>query len=458
MTSDLAVRFRAELKRRPDLIPFGGNIVVALSGGSDSVALLHLLVGMREAWGLVLQAAHFDHGLRATSEAEARVVAGWAATLDVQCHIGRADGPLAPAQAALRDARYAYLMSLCAECGADRLALGHQEDDQAETVLFRIMRGTGVPGLAGIPVRRGRIVRPLLPFARAEILRYLEEREIPFLDDASNADPRWARSRIRFRVLPALEATCGPDFRGRLLALSAAAGNAGRLLECIAGHAESEALLSCRPATGDRTHDFDRRKLLRWSTEIRALVLRRAARRLGVSLTRGGTRAGVEFISRGRSGAGVSLGGGLELRREYDLLTLLREMPGEGADLEVSIPEPAAGVGSLTLAGKSYRVRWRPDGVADTSGDRIAVRIARGHYPMRLRGWRPGDRIRLRQGSRKLKKLFGDLRIPRSERGQIAVLVDCLGRVLWVAGVAVGVPPGNVEIEEPVLHIELSDG
>ena len=207
----------------------GDRVIVAVSGGPDSMALLHVLWEARERLGLTLEVAGVDHGLRPAAAEELALVRARAEALglpfvrlavDVARH--RRGGGL---QDAARRARLGALTALAKERGARRVALGHQADDQAETVLFRIVRGTGLTGLQGIPYRRDPFVRPLLDLSRAEILRYLRRRSIPFVEDPSNADLRFARARIRHRHLPAL-AEENPRVAEALVALAAAARDA----------------------------------------------------------------------------------------------------------------------------------------------------------------------------------------------------------------------------------------
>lgn len=188
----------------------GDRVLVAVSGGPDSMALLHALWEARDRLGISLEVASVDHGLRPEAAAELALVRARAEALELPfvsaaLHVQRERGR-ASLQDAARRARLGALAALAAERGARRVALGHNADDQAETVLFRILRGTGLRGLAGIPVRRDPFVRPLLEVRRAEIERYLARRSIPFVRDPSNADPRYARARIRHQILPALAA------------------------------------------------------------------------------------------------------------------------------------------------------------------------------------------------------------------------------------------------------------
>ena len=189
------------------LLERGDHVLVAVSGGPDSMALLHVLWEARERLGVTLEVAAVDHGLRDVA-AEIDLVRERAAALELPFSVVGVEVRREPRRASLQDAarraRLAALARLADERRAGRIALGHHADDQAETVLFRIVRGTGLRGLAGIPYRRDPFVRPLLDVRRAEILQYLARRSIPHAADPSNADPRFARARIRHQLLPLL--------------------------------------------------------------------------------------------------------------------------------------------------------------------------------------------------------------------------------------------------------------
>ncbi len=446
----LPALLRAWLCAQPDLLPAGSTVIVALSGGPDSAALLHLLSGLAASLDLRLEAAHFDHQMRAGSGADAKLAARLAADVGVPCHQGVPAAPPRPKQASLRDVRYAWLQELAGERRADRLAVGHHADDQAETVLFRLMRGTDLRGLAGMPLRRGRIVRPLLPFRRRAVIAYLEELGAPWLEDPSNMDRRWARVRIRTEVIPGLE-RLNPAAVPRLLALSAAAARATGLAERLAARLLAEATVG----SARQGHlELSRETLCLAGTELAAVALRQAARAAGVELTAGGTRAGVEFISEGRSGGRVNLGGGLELWREYDRVVIGR--PVEPVRPEALLVHGRTGAGRVRIGERALVVRWRPVTRAAALPERIAVAVSPGHYPLMFRGWRAGDRIRLAGGTRKLKKLFADRRIPLSERARLPVLADRLGNILWIEGLAVAENDEESGTNVSFLEFELS--
>ncbi len=472
-TESLPERLVAHLARRPRLLPPGCRILLAVSGGPDSVALLRLTHVLAAPHGWELISAHFDHGLRADSPAEAARVRAWSEDLGVPCRVGRPTRPLAARQAALRSARYAFLHEVAVAEGASRIATAHHADDQAETVLFRILRGTGVRGLAGIPERRGDVVRPLLGFWRHELEGYLRESGVPYLTDPSNVDPRWQRAVIRTRTLPALEAAWDGPVRERLLSLARSAASAERALLAQAKQAVARSEL-----TPDGTEfRFVRPRLARYHPAVQARALALVAERLDVRLSRGGTRIAVEFMKGGRSGASVDIGGGLRLHREFDEFRL---GPVAGAAAAAERSESLSisserGEAELELAGRRFRVRWSPADrrLAGPEGSRTMGRQRRndagsGRYvvrgegtplPLEVRGWRPGDRIRLKGGSRRLKRLFGDRRVPLSERRRVPVLSDGSGRLLWVWGVVRAAPEvEDGEAEPPArLLIEICE-
>jgi tRNA(Ile)-lysidine synthase len=219
-------------------------VVAAVSGGADSVALVRVLAALEEDRPRRLIVAHFNHRLRAQSEDDARFVADLARRLDLPFELGTADvAALADEQgdgieAAARHARYQFLEYVADKHRAHFVATGHTADDQAETVLFRILRGTGVAGLQGIldirPIFSRQdvyLIRPLRDIRRTKIIEYLRRIEQPFCDDASNADPRFARNRIRHQLLPLLERDYNGNIVESLLRLSETARGAQSVIE-----------------------------------------------------------------------------------------------------------------------------------------------------------------------------------------------------------------------------------
>jgi len=202
------------------------RIVVAVSGGADSVALLHLLAQLRAAWDLTLHIAHLDHRLRAASADDAEFVRALGTRWNISTTVEAKDVAAACAregwslEEGARRVRYAFLLDVARRCEADTIATAHTADDQAETVLMRLLRGTGLMGLRAIPMKRRLeacwIVRPLLEIWRREILEYLQAAGVTHRDDATNADPRFVRNRIRHELLPLLERDYNPNIKRAL--------------------------------------------------------------------------------------------------------------------------------------------------------------------------------------------------------------------------------------------------
>jgi tRNA(Ile)-lysidine synthase len=324
--------------------------------------------------------------------------------------------------------------------GADRIALAHQLEDQLETLALRLARGTGLRGLGGIPDRRGRFVRPLLGVRRARLEAFLEGCGVDWIDDASNRDPRYARSRMRHDVLPLLRrassAWAGSDLDEIMVGLcsNARAADVGLDAGALRKADPIVHVMDDTSLVGSGGAQIARSSLADYDPAVLARILRILARNNGFRLSRGGTALGVEFIMRGASGHAVDLGGGLRLAREYEGLRLYRvRARANRPDRELAIESATAGTGTANLGGRVYEVAWgaqparRSTWTIHLDADALA-------FPLRLRAPRPGDRIRTPVGSRKLKKLLNERRVPRSQREQVPVLECADGRVLWVAG------------------------
>ncbi|HET7229425.1 MAG TPA: tRNA lysidine(34) synthetase TilS [Longimicrobium sp.] len=438
----------------PDLRALGvsddARVLVALSGGADSVTLLHLL-RFAAGEGRAVFAAHFDHAMRAESGRDAAWVAGLCRAWGVPLVHGRAETPPRTEEEA-RDARYAFLRQAADEVRADWIATAHHADDQAETVLFRVLRGTGIAGLAGIPpVDAGRrLVRPLLPFTRAEIRRHARQHRLRWREDASNAGLDPARNRIRHQILPLIERTIAPGARAALARLAMAARD---------DEAALQALLAGE--TGGLAREEDgalilvRERFAGYDSAVAARLLRALLRRLGVVPDRDGTRSALRFIGNAPSGRELWLAGGIRIRTEFGEARIERDPGPVPPDAPLALGGPR-GTGVCRIGGRERRVAWRPSDEPPApaeGGESFAV--SGDAWPLLVRGWLPGDRVRTPAGTRTLKRLFNDRRVPRGARARLAVLADAHGRVLWVQGVARGAPPPS--LGEPGVTVEIID-
>ncbi|MEX0935894.1 MAG: tRNA lysidine(34) synthetase TilS [Gemmatimonadota bacterium] len=413
----------------------GDRVVVACSGGMDSLVLLHLLRFTVPELGLSvletdLGAAHFDHIMRPGSSDDAAWVRGLAAAWDVPLIEGRA--PRIPGtEAEARRLRYDFLHGIVDRGEAQWVLTAHHADDQIETLLYRIVRGTGIEGLRGIPATRPPgVARPLLPFSRAEIETYAARHRLQPRVDPTNESSRFARNRIRHEILPRLDAI-HPGARAAILRLARNSDRTSTALEALL-RPRLDALTLGREQHG---LVLGRDGLLTEAPEVRSELLRRAARSLGVGLSEAGTATAVEFISRGSSGQRVDLPGGLVLSREFDRVRLDRGDRGEGESTSgLTIDTPTVGTGRLTLGGRLWLCAWGTISKSSTNWTCTELSLDRLGFPLELRGWGAGDRTGTTGGTRKLKKLFVERKIPRSERDRIPVLSDSEGRVVWIPG------------------------
>jgi len=376
--------------------------------------------------------------MREGSAADALWLRGVCRAWDIPFHSGRlSQAPRTEAEARTR--RYALLERMRERIGATSVMTAHQADDQAETVLFRALRGAGVRGLRGILERRDpSIVRPFLPFGRAELVDWAGRVGLRPRLDPSNDDARWTRNRIRHELLPLAEAIVPGAGR----ALSRLAGQAGEWAEgweTVLDEAEGRV----RIPDGSDGFTVARPPLLVYHSAIQRALLQRWIRRLGGEPGPGALDAALAFVSGRQSGREIAVGRGVRMARDFDRLVFRRvspRSPGRAGpespppDQELLIAAPNPGVGEARIGGEVVHALWGSEIAAARWVERFDPSGLR--FPLRLRGWEPGDRIRLSGGSKKLKRLFSEARIPRAERGRIPVLTDASGGVVWVAGVS----------------------
>jgi tRNA(Ile)-lysidine synthase len=269
--------------RRYDLLPAGSRVLVGLSGGSDSVALTRILLELADHGGFtVVGLAHLNHGLRATAARDEAFCSEFARRVGLPIAVDRAPvRDYAAAEAlsiedAARRLRYAFLERAAAEMGADRIAVGHTQDDQAETFLLKLMRGAGLRGLGGIYPQRGAVIRPLLDVTRDELRAYLSSRAETWIEDETNEDLGNPRNRIRHRVLPELDRALEGSTRPAISRAAALIREDGQWLDAL-GEAR---FLTLAHQAGDGL-EIDVQDLAETAPPIRRRVLLRAMRAVG---------------------------------------------------------------------------------------------------------------------------------------------------------------------------------
>ncbi|ABC81267.1 tRNA lysidine(34) synthetase TilS [Anaeromyxobacter dehalogenans] len=427
-----------ETARRRRLFGPADRVLVALSGGADSTALLAALAALRDAGALAeVRALYLDHGLRTGSEPEAASARGACARLGVPLEERRLAVKAGNVQAEARRVRYAALREAAARAGSTRIATGHTLGDQAETVLLRLLRGAGARGLAAIPPRRGEVIRPLIDRTREEGNAYLRALGLGWGDDPTNAAPRYARNRLRLELWPLLRAVAPAADR----ALARAAD--------LAREDERALDRRARAVAGDGAA-VDLAALRGEPIAVRRRVVRRlwrAATGSGRALEARHVAAVLALLRRGRPGE-TALPGGRRARCRYGRLELLA---GPGAPAPEVAPVEVPGPGRYALPALRVWVEVgaaRPDAVP---------------WPLTLRTRRPGDRFRPDRGpgGTKLKRWLIDRKVPREARDRLVLLAAPGGAVLAVpelGAVAEGLGPSGAGLRVRISAAPGTDG
>lgn len=404
--------------RQQNLIEPGDRVVCAVSGGADSMALLFALYLLREKMEIHLSAAHFNHNLRGMeSDGDEAFVREFCCRYDIELFTG--SGMVTAGkkglEAAAREARYGFFESL-----PGKIATAHTADDNAETVLLHLVRGTGLKGLGAIAPVRGRVIRPMLGITRQEVLAFLEEYHIPYREDSSNGTDQFLRNRLRHHVMPLLK-----EENPRLAEnLSAMALRLRQDEEALSG-------LSCvEPEV----------KVLRaMPPALRSRALERFLKENGVREPEAAHIAQAEaLVFSEKPSTFAQFPGGVTISREYDGL-VVRAVCAEPEPVTLRCPGRAVFGGKTVICEPAAEI---------LNTDTVFTVCCEG--PLLIRSRQAGDVLRLPGGRKPLKKLFIDRKIPAAERGQIPVITDDLG-VLAVYGI--GVDRSRAATELPALQL-----
>lgn len=465
--SALLTRVARTLERRA-LLTDGDRVAVAVSGGADSVALTLVLVALQTqaAWNVV-GLVHVNHGLRAAeSDGDEAFCRALADRLRLPIDVSRVDVRAAARErarsleAAAREARYAEFDRAAAALGATRLATGHTRDDQAETVLLRLFRGSSARGVAGIRPRRGMYVRPLLDCGRQEIRAFLEAGGQPHREDSSNRDLTISRNRLRHTLMPVIER----DWPRVVRALARFADLAGDDEDFLTATAH-QVMPAVTLATRDGVQ-LDVRGLRELPAALARRVVRGAVEAAGGTTNLGDVEAVRRLAGSDKPRGGLDLEGVRVERLGHGLRIESRAHAEDASAFEHTLPVP----GQLDIPETGWSI------LASVSGGEAAPRSVRdaleqgphvvalggmeGRLPLLVRSRRPGDRLRPfgSSGTRKVQDLLVDRKIPRRDRDRLPIVTDIAGAIVWVAGLAMAEDCRVTRPEAGVVILELKKG
>jgi tRNA(Ile)-lysidine synthase len=427
----------------------GMRLAVGVSGGADSVALLTALHSRAAELGLILHVAHLHHGLRgAEADADLEFVRELSERLRLPFHCERVDIAAAAAclpgkpaetiEEAARRLRYQWFRDLMASGAIDAVATAHTLDDQAETVIAKLLRGAWTEGIAGIhPVvafAEGQVIRPLLGTRRAEVEAYLKALGQQWREDSSNRQLTFTRNRIRHELLPLLE-DWNPKLKEHLAQMAELARDEETRWQAEVVRAAPEVMLTGRPVRGGgraAAEDvaLDVSKLVGLAVSLQRRILRHAVEKLGAGTDFAGTESLRELALTGRAGQRCELAGGVRAERSHRELRLsiqpvAADKAAEPETVEIPVPGEAEGFG--------MRVKIEVPGPQPSAASAsLAV----------LRNWKAGDRVHLRHssGPRKVKEVLERMKVSGSQRARWPVL-ELDGHILWMQGAAVETGP-----------------
>ena len=407
--------------RQQDMVTKGDHVICAVSGGADSVALLFGMYLLREKLGITLSAAHFNHHLRGEeSDRDEQFVRSFCDRYDIPLEVG--NGQIVAGkkglEAAARDARYSFFATL-----PGKIATAHTADDNAETVLMHLVRGTGLRGLGGISPVNGNVIRPMLTVTRQEVLIFLDEYCLAYVEDSSNQTDDFLRNRLRHHVMPLLKAE-NPRLAESLSDMAMELRRDAEALETVDAVQDISQLRAMTPALRSRAlHSFLKENGVREPERSHVHALE-------------------SLVFSEKPSARVCFPGGVTIGRNYDRLTVLQD-----------IPAPEAVV--LMLGDRLQLPQWGLEVSCEEAKEIINTKdvfTVNATAPVVLRPRQTGDSMRLNVGTCTLKKLFIDRKIPAHQRPHIPVLADEQG-VLGVWGIGANVD--RLATKLPAMQIRL---
>lgn len=436
--------------RKQEFIRAGDRVAVAVSGGTDSVALLGLLLDLRAELGIVLSVAHVNHKLRGDeSDEDERFVAQLARQHVIDLHLGLApvDADASGIEAAARELRYGFFRELAREGRVAKIVTAHTLDDQAETILLRIFRGTGIRGLAGIHPRIvfeddsrtfGEVVRPLLGFRRAALLEYLRETGQKWREDSSNQSSEFLRNRLRHRLLPVITEEFGEAAVDHMAELAEIArAEEQHWLEHPEVRAESSGASETRQAASLPTGSLPIASLLAHPLAPQRRLVRNwlEANAPGLTTSFRLTEDALE-LARSNAGGKLEMPAGWSLRRGQQELQLLPSL-GVAADYQYLLAVP----GAVEVRELGARIEARAVGADAVPEEQRGQLLDPARVPKQImiRNWRPGDRFwpAHTRSAKKVKELLSDRHATGAEKKLWPVAAAEDGAIVWMRGFAV---------------------
>jgi tRNA(Ile)-lysidine synthase len=442
----------------------GDRVLVAVSGGPDSVALLDLLVLLQPRYGIELHVAHLNHMLRPEAVEEADFVRALAADRGLPITVGSADVRAIAAcdklsiEHAARNARRQFLLRTADAVDATRIALGHHADDRVETVLLRLLRGTGLNGLGGIRPVSIPFMRPLFDATRAQIMAYVEGRRLPYREDPSNRDPAFLRNRVRCELVPLLE-DLRPGCKQAILRLSELAWEDRSYLFM------QSAMLLARKVLAEQSAGRVSLRLAALSriqpSTMRWRVIREAAQFFPAQATdieHTHIKAVMRLVTEGKTGDRVHLPHGLIAERGYGVLVLRlgETAPGEPVgEFALNVPgeTDVLSLDMTIIAELLPRAAALPP--SDEPRNVAQLDYAAAGQPLSLRTWRRGDRFQPlgMAGTMKVHDFFVNQKVPRAERARVPIIIAG-GEIVWIVGMRLDERFKVTAATETVLRLE----
>lgn len=434
-----------ETIERHALFSAGEKVLVGFSTGIDSVCLLHLLRNFTE-YNLRLTALYVNHKLRPQeNEQEIELLHRYEKDLGIDVRVVELDMPQKlhdkpqSLQLLARNERYHIFENVCKEIGADKIALAHHRDDCAETILYRLIRGTGLNGLAGIPVKRDNLyVRPLLDVSRAEIATYVRENGLKWCEDSSNHQTKYQRNKLRHKLIPLIEAEYNPRFRESLVRLGNLAAKQQEYLQGVLKLLYSEIIVVEPQRRGIRLNSF---------LELHEYLQIELLRQLLAEFNEHG---GAETFSAERLAEKI-IAERIEFKQTFVVKDILARYDSEIIWLEkfhqskyfqntLSYEVAQPGVTELSLNRQLLITPSElPEELKRIPKSTVYVDADLLQFPLTIRHWQPGDVFKpLGCGHQKLQDFFVNQKIERNRRDEMLLLVNANGHIIWVIGERLG--------------------